>query len=156
MPRVCLWMVRSSLAWLLAGYTIAGLLLINKALNLYEPIWSLRATHIWMLLLGWLVQLSAGVMVWIMPRLVATRDRGDLRPIWVMYFALNAGMLLAALQPPLSRFINPTVLAWMAPLAGVLLVVAVLSFVVHIWRRIRPFVDYPHPPAPKMKSKELT
>ena len=30
-----------------------------------------------------------------------------------------------------------------------LLVVAVLSFIVHIWRRIRPFVDYPQPPAPK-------
>jgi hypothetical protein len=146
-------MVRSSLVWLLAGYSIAGLLLINKALNIYEPLWSLRATHIWMLLLGWLVQLSAGVMVWIMPRLIETRDRGDLRPIWVMYFTLNAGMLLAALQSPLSRLIDHTLLMWMGSLAGACLVVAVLSFVLHIRRRIRPFVDYPHPPAPNMKNR---
>ncbi len=156
MPRVCMWMLRSSLTWMLIGYSIGGLLLANKALNFFEPIWSLRFTHIWMLLLGWLVQLSTGMMVWIMPRLVKTRDRGDLRPIWVMYFALNAGMLLAALQPPLSRLIDPDKLAWMAPLAGVLLIVAVLSFALHIRPRIRPVVEYPVPPAPKRGNKEST
>lgn len=148
MPRVSQWMVRASLLWLLTGYTIAGLLLMNKALGFFEPIWSLRMTHVWMLLIGWLVQLSTGVMVWIMPRLVETSDRGDLRPVWVMFFALNAGMLLAALQPPLNRLFGPASLEWMAPLAGVLLLVAVFAFLFHIWRRVRPFVDYPQPPAP--------
>lgn len=152
MPRVCQWMIRTSLLWLLSGYTLAGLLLFNKALGFFEPIWSLRTTHIFMLLLGWLVQLSAGVMVWIMPRYIETGDRGDLRPVWLMYVTLNAGMLLAALQPPLSRLLDPAALWWMAPLAGVLLLVAVLSFLFHIWRRVRPFVDYPTPPAPTQKS----
>jgi hypothetical protein len=152
MPRVSQWMVRTSLLWMITGYTIAGLLLINKALDFFEPIWSLRTTHILMLLIGWLVQLSAGIMVWIMPRLVETSDRGDLRPVWLMYFTLNTGMLLAALQPPLSRLISPALLWWMAPLAAVLLLVAVFSFLFHIWRRVRPFVDYPQPPAPSKKS----
>jgi Na+/melibiose symporter-like transporter len=137
---------------MLAGYSIAGLLLMNKALDFFEPVWSLRTTHILMLLIGWLVQLSAGVMVWIMPRYVQTGDRGDLRPVWLMYVSLNAGMLLAALQPPLGRLIDPTVLWWMAPLAGVLLIVAVFAFLFHIWRRIRPIVEYPLPPAPGQKT----
>lgn len=152
MPRVSQWMVRTSLVWMLTGYTLAGLLLANKALGFYEPVWSLRTTHILMLLIGWLVQLSAGIMVWIMPRYVQTGDRGDLRPVWLMYFALNAGMLLAALQPPLSRLIDPAALWWMAPLGGMLLLVAVFSFLFHIWQRVRPFVDYPPPPAPNKKS----
>lgn len=151
MPRVSQWMLRTSLVWLLTGYTIAGLLLANKALGFYAPIWSLRTTHILMLLIGWLVQLSAGVMVWIMPRHVQTGDRGDLRPAWVMYVALNAGMLLAALQPPFSQLADPASLWWMSPLAGVLLLVAMLSFIIHIWGRVRPFVDYP-PPASKRES----
>jgi hypothetical protein len=145
-------MIRTSLLWLLAGYTIAGLLLLNKALDFFEPVWSLRTTHIMMLLLGWLVQLSAGVMVWIMPRFVQTGDRGDLCPVWLMYFTLNAGMTLAALQPPISRLLNPAWLVWMAPLAGVLLLLAGAAFLFHIWRRIRPMVEYPLPPAPKPKS----
>jgi hypothetical protein len=152
MPRVCQWMIRTSLLWLLAGYTIAGLLLINKALNLYEPIWSLRTTHILMLLFGWLVQLSTGVMVWIMPRYVQTGDRGDLRPVWLMYAALNAGMLLAALHPPLSRLCDPALLNWMTPFGGVLLLLAGLLFLYHIWRRVRPIVEYPLPPAPGKKT----
>jgi heme/copper-type cytochrome/quinol oxidase subunit 1 len=152
MPRVSQWMVRTSLVWLLSGYTIAGLLLANKALGLYAPIWSLRATHAWMLLIGWLVQLSAGVMVWIMPRYVQTGDRGDLRLVWVMFVALNTGMLMAALHPPLSQLVDPASLRWMSPLAGVLLLAAVFSFIFHIWRRVRPFVDYSLPAANKKSS----
>jgi hypothetical protein len=153
MPRVCLFMIRTALFWLLSGYTVGGLILLNKALNFFEPLWSLRVSHIYMLMVGWLVQLSAGVMVWMMPRLLNTSDRagdrGDLRPIWFTYAALNLGVVLAAAQPPLMQLFPDAPLAWMAPVAGVVMLAAVLVFIAHIWRRVRPFVELS--PAGRMK-----
>lgn len=141
MPRVCLFMIRTALFWLLSGYTIGGLLMLNKALNFYEPLWSLRASHIFMLMVGWLVQLSAGVMVWMMPRLLNTNDRGDLRPIWFAYAALNLGVVFAVAQPPLARAWPQELSGWMLPLAGLSMLAAVVACVAHIWRRVRPFVE---------------
>ncbi len=141
MPRACLFMIRTALFWLLSGYTVGGLLMLNKALSFFDPIWSLRTSHIFMLMVGWLVQLSAGMMIWIMPRLVSTNDRGDMRPIWFMYVTLNAGVVLAALHPLLSRLAQDAPLNWMMPLAGGLMLAATLAFVAHIWPRVRPVVE---------------
>lgn len=141
MPRACLFMIRTALLWMLGGYTVAGLLMLNKALGFFEPLWSLRASHIYMLLVGWLVQLSAGVMIWVMPRLASTGERGDMRPVWFTYLALNAGVALAAAGPPLQRLAPQAALTWMAPLAGGLILAAVSAFLSHIWRRVRPIVE---------------
>lgn len=156
MPRVCLFMIRTALFWLLSGYTIGGLLMLNKALAFYAPIWSLRASHVYMLMVGWLVQLSAGMMVWMMPRLLNTSDhtgnRGDFRPIWFTYAALNLGVALAVAQPPLMQLFPDALLAWMAPIAGMAMLAAVLAFIAHIWRRVRPFVELS--PAGRMQGQE--
>jgi len=152
MPRVCLFMIRTALFWLLSGYTIGGLLMLNKALSSFDPIWSLRMSHIFMLMIGWLVQLSAGVMVWMMPRLLNTSDRGDLRPVWFAYIALNLGVILAASHPPLIRLWPDAPLAWMLPVAGVFMLSAAIAFVAHIWRRVRPFVELS--PAGQMRRHE--
>jgi Na+/phosphate symporter len=140
MPHICRAMVKTALIWLLTGYTIGGLLLANKALSFFAPIWSLRSSHIYGLLFGWLAQLSMGVMIWVMPRLVTTGDRGDLRPVWVCYATLNAGTVLAALYAPLRLIAADAILNWMMPCAGVLLLVSVVVFLAHIWRRVRPVV----------------
>jgi hypothetical protein len=154
MPRACLLMIRTALFWLLSGYTVGGLLMLNKALSFFEPLWSLRASHVYMLMVGWLVQLSAGVMIWIMPRIVSTSDRGDMRPVWFTYVALNAGVVLAALHPLLARLIPDAPLSWMTPLAGVLMLAAVLAFIVHIWRRVRPVVEPLPSPSGRYERQE--
>jgi hypothetical protein len=138
MPRVCQFMLRTALAWMLIGYTAGALLLLNKAVPFFAPIWTLRTSHVAILLFGWLVQLSMAVMVWIMPRVVTTSDRGNLLPLWLTYGALNAGVILVILQPALAFWVSASYTRWMGPIAGVSLLLAVVVFMAHIWRRVRP------------------
>jgi hypothetical protein len=149
MPRVSVVMVRTALVWWGIGFTLGGLVLFNKGMPFLGAIWSLRSSHIFILLIGWLVQLSAGVAIWIMPRLIhpgvvtGSGDRGDLRLVRLCYLALNVGVILAASYPPLIWLSGGEAvsLRWMPPLAGVLWLTAILAFVANVWQRVRPVVE---------------
>ena len=139
MPRLSQLMIRTALIWLGAGYTAGGLALLTKGAPLVPWLWSLRASHVHMLLVGWTVQLAFGAAYWILPRLDAEGDRGDARPVWVCYGALNAGVLLGTLAAPLGAGAP----GWMPAAAGVLYGVAVAAFAAHAWRRVLPFRSLP-------------
>ena len=149
MPRVSVIMVRTALLWWGVGFTLGGLVLANKGLPFHGAVWTLRTSHIFVLLVGWLVQFSAGIAVWIMPRLVhpgvvtGSCDRGDLRLVWFCYATLNAGVLLIALYAPLSWLggSDASVLRWLPALAGVLWLMASAAFVVNMWPRVRPVIE---------------
>ncbi len=149
MPRVSVFMIRAALLWWGIGFTFGGLVLANKGLPVHSSLWLLRASHIWILLIGWLVQFSAGVAAWIMPRLVhpgvvtGSGDRGDLRLLWVCCAGLNAGVVLMALHGPLVWLGAGEApgLRWMPALAGASWLIAVLAFVANIWQRVRPVIE---------------
>lgn len=102
MPRLSQLMIRTALVWLAVGYTIGGLVLLNKGVPLLPWLWRLRAAHIHILLVGWTVQFACGVAFWILPRLDAGGSRGDERPVWLCYAALNLAVVLGALHDPLA------------------------------------------------------
>lgn len=149
MPRASVVMVRAALLWWGVGFTLGGLVLANKGLPFYDGVWSLRASHILILLIGWLVQFSAGVAVWIMPRRVhpgivtGSGDRGDLRLAWLCFAGLNIGVVLAAVHPLLTWLSGGegAALRWMPALAGGLWLIAVLAFVANVWQRVRPVIS---------------
>lgn len=149
MPRVSVVMVRTALLWWGVGFTLGGLTLANKGLPFHGGVWTLRTSHIFVLLVGWLVQFSAGVAVWIMPRLVhpgvvtGSGDRGDLRLVWLCYTTLNAGVLLMALHAPLVWLGGGDVpaLRWLPALAGMLWLIAIAAFVANVWPRVRPVIE---------------
>ncbi len=147
MPLVSRFLIRTALLQVALGTTIGGLMLADKGLGVAPWLWALRPGHIQILLFGWMVQLACGVAVWILPRLSAAGDRGNLGLVWVCYGALNAGVALAALQSPLASLLGGG-LDWMLPLAALLYIVAVASVVAHLWRRVLPFRNLPRPPAP--------
>lgn len=91
MPRLSQLMIRTALVWLTLGSTIGGVLLLNKGIPLLPWLWTLRFTHVHLLLVGWTVQFACGVAFWILPRLDAGGARGDERLVWVCYGALNGG-----------------------------------------------------------------
>jgi hypothetical protein len=147
MPRLSQLMIRTALLWLAIGYTIGELVLANKGLALLPWLWTLRAAHIHMLLVGWTVQLACGVAFWILPRLDASGSRGDERLVWCYYGCLNGGVLLAALHDPLA-----TLAGWggwpaqaMLVLAGALYLLAALLCAAHAWPRIVAFRALPRP-----------
>jgi hypothetical protein len=151
MPRLSQLMIRTALVWLAIGSAVGGLLLLNKGLPLLPWLWTLRMTHVYLLLVGWMVQFACGVAFWILPRLDASGARGDERLAWLCYGALNAGVALAALHDPLAvafdraSSVGAMVLRALLVLAGLLYVLSVSAFIAHAWPRVIAFRTLPRP-----------
>lgn len=140
MPRLSQVMIRAALVWLAIGYGFGGLVLFTKGAPLLPWLWALRGAHIHMLLMGWAVQLACGVAYWVLPRLDASGDRGDERVVRASALALNAGVVLGAVQSIASTWPEAAVWArWLLLLAGVLYAAAALLFACNAWPRVRPF-----------------
>jgi len=139
MPKLSVWMIRASLLHLSIGFTLGGLMLLNKGVPVEGWFWALLPLHMEMLLIGWLVQLAMGVAYWILPRFykyVAREEtyadpRGNVRLAWAAFVLLNAGVLLVGLA------------GWWggvgARIAGRAAEgLAALAFAMHAWPRIKP------------------
>lgn len=129
MPRLSAWIVRLSLIYLLVGVLLGALLLAQKGVPYYAPIWAIFPLHTEFLLVGWLLQFAAGVAFWILPRFASGPPRGDERLVVAAFILLNAGILLAA-----SSLMLPGTL-----IAGRMIEsAALLLFVLASWRRVKP------------------
>lgn len=128
MPTLSIYFLRAALIWLLVGSGLGGLLLASKALSWSGALWLSLPFHAEILLLGWILQLAFGVAYWILPR-----DSQDRRPkawlAWMSFLLLNAGLICS---PKLALA------------SAVFYLVSALSFALHLWPRVRPFL---HPAA---------
>jgi len=151
MPRLSQLMIRTALVWLAAGASVGGLLLLNKGLPLLPWLWTLRFTHVHLLLVGWMVQFACGVAFWILPRLNASGGRGDERMAWLCYGTLNGGVALAALHDPVVVAVDgppslgATLVQMLPVLAGLLYVLAASAFIANAWPRVIAFRTLPRP-----------
>jgi hypothetical protein len=131
MPRLSAWFIRASLLYLLAGFTLGALMLMQSGVAFYPSILRTLPIHMEFLLVGWLVQLAMGVAFWIFPRweLAGSRVRGNVPLIWVSFWLLNAGLCL---------FVLELWLPWMVLVARLLEVAAVVVYAIGTWRRVKP------------------
>lgn len=129
MPRLSVWFVRTSLVYLLFGFFFGALLLAQKGIPFYTPLWHLFPLHMEFLLVGWLIQLAMGVAFWVIPRFSRGSPRGPVGLVWLSFALLNAGILFTVLQfwIPLAVLIGRIAEVG----AGIL-------FVVGSWRRVKP------------------
>jgi hypothetical protein len=98
MPRISVWFVRASLLYLLAGFLIGALILVQKGIPYSAQVWTLFPIHMEFLLIGWFAQLAMGVAFWIVPRFSSGPPRGNESVIWVSFVLINAGFLIGILQ----------------------------------------------------------
>ena len=131
MPRLSQWIIRVAFIYLLLGFTIGALLLANKGVLFYPPIWNWLPVHIEFLLMGWIIQLTLGVAFWILPR----HSRGRPNEIFaqIAFLLLNVGIWLVVSAVLLGR-------GWLLP-GRVVEVGAVFFFAAHAWSRVIPFPD---------------
>jgi len=129
MPKLSVWFVRASFLYLLLGLTFGALLLAEKGIPFYTPVWNLFPLHIEFLLMGWLLQLAMGVAFWVIPRFSRGSSRGPVKLVWVSFALLNAGILIGVLQ-----YWSPAVVL----IGRVTEVVAGILFVIGSWQRIKP------------------
>ena len=127
MPRVAAWFIRASLCHLVGGFVLGGLLLAGKGIAMPPGLWTLRAVHIEMLLVGWVIQLVLGVAIWIFPRFVMhRRPRRSAVTAWLAFALLNVGVVLVGIGGSLAAAGRASELA------------AAVSFAIHLWRRVSP------------------
>ncbi|MBI3393801.1 MAG: hypothetical protein HY039_11560 [Nitrospirae bacterium] len=132
MPRLSVLLIRTALVYFAAGFTLGGLMLVEKAVRIDPVLWRFFDAHVEFLLIGWTVQLAMGVAFWMLPRFAGGTSRGNEPAAWTAFFLVNAGVLLAGFG---SFFGLPRAVS----LTGrVFEVGAALAFAVHAWPRIRP------------------
>lgn len=129
MPRLSVWFVRASLVYFLLGLMFGALILAQKGISYYPPVWNLFPIHMEFLLVGWFAQLAMGIAFWILPRFSIGPPRGNVRLVWLAFVLLNAGLIMNSLQ------------LWLpfAVLIGRIAEVAAgLMFAMGLWRRVKP------------------
>jgi hypothetical protein len=131
MPRASVWFIRAALVYLVLGFTLGALLLVNKAIGFSAGIWRWLPVHLEILLVGWFVQLVMGVAYWIFPRFGMTRvARGRESLAWLALVLVNVGVWLAA-----SGWLAANSAAMVAGRAAELAAAVLLA--VNIWSRTR-------------------
>lgn len=130
MPRAACWIVRAALLYLLVGFTLGALLLINKALAWSPLFWLLLPAHIEFLMIGWTLLLVMGVAYWILPRFQTERRRVAL--VWLAFALINLGVWAVALAP-----VTGGAQTWVA-VGRTAEVAAAAAFAIHAWPRVKP------------------
>ncbi len=105
-------------------------MLSNKAIGFAPILWQLLPTHIEMLVIGWLVQLTFGVAYWILPRWQSGRRRSSLAVS--AYFLLNVGILVNGCAHWFNGMSSINLIGRATEL------MAVLAFTLHAWPRVKP------------------
>ncbi|MEZ4505146.1 MAG: hypothetical protein R2848_04575 [Thermomicrobiales bacterium] len=97
-------MVRLSLLWLLGGFILGGLMLVDREIPGNWRLW-VQPTHGHMLFVGWFLQFALGIAYWLLPRKRSPeRPVGyNLRLAQVAVAALNIGLLCRVIAEPIER-----------------------------------------------------
>jgi hypothetical protein len=130
MSALSVWYVRTAMVYLIIGFTLGLLLLINKGIAVHPALWRLLPAHVEFLLLGWTLQLAFGVAFWILPRFQT--QRGNVRLAWLAYLLLNGGIWITVAG------------YWFGARGGIiwagrtLEACAAVAFALHAWPRVKP------------------
>lgn len=134
MPKLSVWMIRSSLIYLGFGFLVGALMLWNKGQPFEPQVWRLLNVHIETLMFGWMMQLAMGVAFWSLPRYPNTPHRyGAVKLGWVSYILVNLGIIITA-----GALYTGTAATW-AFIGRCLLLGGVIAFVMLMWGRVKPY-----------------
>lgn len=137
MPKLSRCFVRGGILSLAIGLIPGGLILIQKGTGWFPAFWVLLPAHTYLVLIGGMGQFTLGMCYWVLPRLDGGA-RGHTALAWSSYFLLNSALALIIVHPLLEVW-GGTMAATLAfTSAGILQSAAALTFVLHIWPRIRP------------------
>ncbi len=137
MPTLTRWFVKAALV---CGAAALGL---GAALTV-QPLWpgpafpnGLAPVYFHLLMVGWVTQLIFGVAHWMFPKASAARPRGDERLGWLVWGALNGGLVLRAIGEPWTAQNPGGPGGWLLAASAGLQVVAGWTFVGLIWPRVK-------------------
>lgn len=138
MDRLSIIMARNSLAWLMLGILVGGVMLVDRAVPGNWIAW-FAPSHGHVLFVGWFLQFALGIAYWLLPR-----KRSEELPLGYREriaiagaISLNVGLACRVIAEPLERSgrASDVTLAVLTA-SSVLQVVAVAIFVSQLWPRI--------------------
>ncbi|MGE3539729.1 MAG: hypothetical protein AB7N91_20150 [Candidatus Tectimicrobiota bacterium] len=138
MPTLSRCFLKGALLSLAIGIVPGALILCQKGTGWFPGLWVLLPAHTYLVLIGGMSQFALGMCYWIFPRLAGKASRGNTTLAWMSYGLLNAAIALIVLHPLVDEFLGAVASRWAFTIAGVLQAGAALTFVLHIWPRIRP------------------
>ncbi len=138
MPTLSRCFLRGALLCLAIGLLPGGLILLQKGTGWFPAFWVLLPAHTYLVLIGGISQFTLGMCYWIFPRFAGGTSRGNTTLAWFSYAMLNAALGLVVLHPLLEWLVGSLAAGLAFACAGILQGGAALTFVLHIWPRIRP------------------
>ena len=138
MDRFSIVAVKTSLIWMLAGFVLGGLMLVDHLVPGNWRAW-LQPTHGHMLFVGWFVQFVIGIAFWLLPRKRVPElplGYGEHKAFTGLAL-LNTGLALRVIAEPFYRSREDgTWVDWMLAGSSIFQVVAIVIFVTQMWPRI--------------------
>lgn len=130
MPSQSIWMIRSSLLYLILSVSIGTVILLQKVITLHPFIWALLPVHYEMAIWGWIVQLAMGTAYWMFPRKLEGPKRGPNWAGWTVVLTLNTGLILLVLSTLIRSF------TYSAVFGRGFILISVLIFAILMLQRI--------------------
>lgn len=138
MDRFTIIAVKTSLIWMLTGFVIGGLMLVDHLVPGNWRAW-LLPTHGHMLFVGWFVQFVVGIAFWLLPRKRLPElplGYGETKAFFALA-CLNLGLILRVIAEPFFRDGNDGAwVNWLLAGSSLLQVLAIIIFVSQMWPRI--------------------
>lgn len=98
---------------------------------------ALEPVYFHLFMLGWVLQLIFGVAWWMFPILSREKPRGNEAIGWVVFYALNSGLILRAVAEPMRNLSTAGVWQVLLVISAVLQMIAGWTFVICIWPRVK-------------------
>ena len=132
MPKLSVWMIRTALLHMGAGFLFGALILHHKGAPIYPWTWKLLEPHIELVIFGWTMQLVMGVAFYSLPRFSHQAERyGPVYLGWWSFGLLNGGVIVTLLA-----HIGDSARYALSGRLSILL--AVLVYIRVIWPRVKP------------------
>lgn len=134
MPLLTRAFIRTAFVYLLAALLVGMLIAFRPVFRLAPALDTLTPVYFHLFLVGWVSQLSFGVVNWLFPK--ADPERRFEEPLgWATLLLLNSGLLLRAIAEPLNSLEPGAFWGWLLVASATLQWLAGLSFVAMVWPR---------------------
>lgn len=137
MPPLTRYHIKMGLMYFILSLFMGVMLVAQPLFDLSTDVLGLRPVFFHFLVVGWITQIIIGVAHWMFPKKSKENPRGNILFGWIVFFALNIGLVLRGFGEPLSLMYPDTIWGWALVLSAVLQVVAGWLFVVNIWGRVK-------------------
>ena len=137
MPALTRWFLRSSMVFLILATLLGVLNAARGPLNLPQQINAFSPVYFHLFMVGWVTQLIFGVVFWMFPKYSKEQPRGSETLGWLVFWLLNAGLLLRVVGEPAQVLLSSPFWGWMVVTSAILQWVAGLLFVFNTWGRVK-------------------